>query len=66
MDILKRPPTLTEKRLKEAREKLSSQGNELLNTQELAASLFEENTSLKSQLLDTQAIVATLVEGGNV
>ena len=54
-----RPPTLTEIRLKEA-------NKNLLDTQELTASLFEENANLKSQLLVTQTIVTTLTEGGTV
>lgn len=57
--MIKKPPSLTQIQLKKQKE-------QLLDTQELAANLYEENTSLKSQLLDTQAIVATLAEGGTV
>ena len=57
--MLKKAPTLTQIQLKKQKE-------ELQKTKELADNLQEENTSLKSQLLDTQAIVATLAEGGTV
>jgi hypothetical protein len=40
---------------------------QLLDTQEAAAALFEENTELKTQLLDAQEAIAALFEmGGNV
>lgn len=66
MEVLRRSPTLLERRLTAANKKIASQASEILDTQELTASLFEENGNLKNQLLDTQAIVATLAEGGTV
>jgi hypothetical protein len=36
----------------------------LLDTQELAAMLFEQNLALNAALLDTQELVAELFEGG--
>ena len=45
--------------------KLTQAEADLLDTQELAATLFEANTALQSQLLDTQEILANIIEGGN-
>ena len=38
---------------------------DLLDTQELTATLFETNTALQAQLLDTQELLAGIIEGGN-
>ena len=65
-DYMHRRPTLTEIRLKKANQTIAEQAATILDTQEVAAALFEANTSLTSQMLDTQAIVATLAEGGTV
>ena len=55
----KRPSTRTGVQLTQAQK-------DLLDTQELTATLFETNAALQAQLLDTQEILASIVEGGNV
>ena len=44
---------------------LTQAQKDLLDTQELAATLFEANTALQAQVLDTQEILASIVEGSN-
>ncbi len=53
-----RAATLLERRLKAANQTIAAQKQQLLDTQELAASLNE-------QLLDAQSLLATLDEGGS-
>ena len=56
---LRRETTRTVKKLTQAEA-------DLLDTQELAATLFEENQRLQEQNLDTQELLTTLVEKGGV
>jgi len=52
-----RQKSKTEKALEQAQQ-------DLLDTQELAASQFEQNQQLQASLLDTQELVASIVEKG--
>jgi len=52
-----RKPTPAQQQLKKAQ-------LDLLDTQDLTATLFEQNTELQNSLLDTQTMVATLFENG--
>ncbi|BBB91069.1 MAG TPA: hypothetical protein PKA28_10905 [Methylomusa anaerophila] len=47
-----------------AEKEAKSQKQELLDTQELAADLYEQNLALQNQLLDTQELLAQVIEGG--
>lgn len=55
----KRETTRTEKKLTQAEQNL-------LDTQDLAAGLYEENLKLKADLLDTQELLTTVIEKGGV
>ena len=50
----------------QAERDLAAAKQELLDTQDLTAKLYEQNQLLQSDLLDVQELVAKLAEGGNV
>lgn len=52
----RRIPTITEK-------KISEQKNALLETQAIAAMLYEENEGLRQEVLSAQMMIAELYEG---
>ena len=56
---LRRESTRTDKKISQAEQ-------DLLDTQELAAQLFEQNQKLQENLLDTQELLATMAEKGGV
>ena len=58
-----RAATLLERRLKEANQTIATQKQQLLDTQELAAYLYEQNAKKDTEITDLQAAVATLYEG---
>ena len=58
-----RAATLLERRLKEANQTIATQKQQLLDTQEMAASLYEQNAKKYTEITDLQAAVATLYEG---
>ena len=58
-----RAATLLERRLKEANQTIATQKQRLLDTQEMAASLYEQNAKKDTEITDLQAAVATLYEG---
>ena len=58
-----RAATLLERRLKEANQTIATQKQQLLDTQEMAASLYEQNAKKDTEITDLQAAVATLYEG---
>ena len=58
-----RAATLLERRLKEANQTIATQKQQLLDAQEMAASLYEQNAKKYTEITDLQAAVATLYEG---
>ena len=58
-----RAATLLERRLKEANQTIATQKQQLLDAQEMAASLYEQNAEKDTEITDLQAAVATLYEG---
>lgn len=58
-----RAATLLERRLKEANQTIATQKQRLLDTQEMAASLYEQNAKKDTEITDLQAAIATLYEG---
>ena len=58
-----RAATLLERRLKEANQTIATQKQQLLDAQEMAASLYEQNAKKDTEITDLQAAVATLYEG---
>ena len=59
MRVTVRPKTLAQKQQEQAQ-------SDLLDTQTMAADLFEQNTAKDQQILDLQTIVATLTEKAGV
>ena len=55
--ISKKPKSKTERELQQAKK-------DLLDTQEMAADLFEQNMDLQNQFLDLAEILAMQAEGG--
>lgn len=55
--IFKKPKSKTERELQQAKK-------DLLDTQEMAADLFEQNMELQNQFLDLAEILAMQAEGG--
>lgn len=55
--IFKKPKSKTERELQQAKK-------DLLDTQEMAADLFEQNIELQNQFLDLAEILAMQAEGG--
>ena len=58
-----RTATLLERRLKEANQTIATQKQQLLDTQEMAASLYEQKAKKDTEITDLQAAIATLYEG---
>lgn len=58
-----RAATLLERRLKEANQTIATQKQQLLDTQEMDASLYEQNAKKDTEITDLQAAIATLYEG---
>lgn len=58
-------PSFTQRFLKEARQRIAEQQEDLLAAQEVAAELYEANAKKDEEILDLQAAVAEMYERGS-